>query len=72
MRQVTITYIIEPTDEAVIEIYNLIGEKVAMQILDADATEQTFSVALLNPGVYLYKYSINGKVIKSDKLVIVK
>ncbi|MFY9309535.1 MAG: T9SS type A sorting domain-containing protein [Bacteroidia bacterium] len=70
--QVTITYIIEPTDEAVIEIYNLIGEKVAMQFLDADATEQTFSVALLNSGVYLYKYSINGKVIKSDKLVIVK
>jgi hypothetical protein len=70
--QVTLTYFIEPTDEAVIEIYNLLGDKVAIQTLDADATEQTFSVALLNSGVYLYKYSINGKIIKSDKLVIVK
>ncbi|MBL0329601.1 MAG: T9SS type A sorting domain-containing protein [Bacteroidetes bacterium] len=70
--QLTINYKVEDTDEAVFEIYNLIGEKVMIQVLNASKNEQTISVSLLNSGVYFYKYSINGRNVKASKLVIVK
>lgn len=70
--QLTVNYKVEPTDIVLFEIYNLIGEKVLSYTLSASHNEQSLSLAGLNAGVYMYKYTINGQNIKADKLVIVK
>lgn len=70
--QLTVNYQVEPTDVAVFEIYNLVGERVIFTTLNASANTQVFSVADLNSGVYFYKYSINNQMIKASKLIIVK
>ncbi|MGB3948262.1 MAG: T9SS type A sorting domain-containing protein [Bacteroidia bacterium] len=70
--QLTITYQLEATDIGSIEIYNLIGAKVLTQILDASANEKTINITSLNDGVYIYKCAINGIIVKSDKLLIMK
>lgn len=70
--QLTVKYQAEATDEVVFEIYNLMGEKVISQALNANKNEQAIAVSLLNSGVYFYKFSINGRNVKTSKLVIVK
>lgn len=70
--QLTINYQLTELDIAVFEIYNVVGEKVLSQTLNTSEGEQKLSLSSLNSGVYFYKYSINDRIVRKDKLVIVK
>ncbi|MBX3042895.1 MAG: T9SS type A sorting domain-containing protein [Candidatus Kapabacteria bacterium] len=60
--------------EATIIIYDLIGRQVlSRQItITNNATESILSISDLNSGVYRYVIMIDGKVVKSDKIIITK
>lgn len=70
--QIKLTYRVNAGDLVTFEIYNIIGEKVMSQRLNSSEEEFSISTAELTAGVYTYKYSINGKSVNTNKLVIVK
>ncbi len=68
----SINYKIEVSDIGMFEVYNLMGEKIITLILNSSEGEQKLSLSTLSSGSYLYKYTINNRIVKTDKLVIVK
>jgi hypothetical protein len=70
---INIKYDINFNDQASFEIYDVIGKKIIRFKLIASANQQKILLnSVLSSGIYSYKYLVNGKLIKTDKLVIKK
>jgi hypothetical protein len=70
--QITIKYKLEPWQTAKVIIYDAIGAEV--QSIELPTFVQTVSAALNNisNGTYTYKYIIDGMVVTTNKLIVIK
>jgi len=64
-------YAIKPSDTGVLKIYDLTGKLIEEYKLNSNNNKLTLNTNL-NNGIYLYQFIVNGKVMKSDKLIIIK
>lgn len=65
-------YEINETDNANLFIYDITGRKISDYKLKANSNSLVIKESELSNGIYLYKVIINGKMAKSDRLVIIK
>lgn len=68
---IVLNYTLKQNDIAEIKMYDLTGKLVEKHELDASKNELQINTNL-NNGIYLYQVIVNDKVVKSDKLVIIK
>ncbi len=68
--QLTIESDLKRSDQAVITIYNIMGEIVLSEKLIVGKT--AINTTNLNNGTYLYRIIIDGNIAKADKLIIIK
>jgi hypothetical protein len=68
--EVTIDYVLPENNQGKITIFDMLGR--ARMTLDLSATQNRIkvNVANLEKGIYIYKYIVNTKVVKTDKLTI--
>jgi len=59
-------------EQRVFEIYDLLGKKLISLDLNPEQTILEADVSGLNDGVYLFRVSINGKIVDTGKLIIIK
>jgi Secretion system C-terminal sorting domain len=67
-----LNYAINATDNAMLFIYDVTGRAINNYKLDASANTLSIKENELVNGIYLYKVLINGKVVKTDRLIIIK
>lgn len=67
----TLTYELAKEEAGSIVIYDVSGRKVAEYNLANESTSLNINENL-EEGIYLYKVVVNGKAVKTDKLVIIK
>ena len=68
----TLEYRLIGPDKGLMEITDVTGKTVSRYTLPANADKLTITNDQLQNGIYIYHVSINGKVVKSDKLLIIK
>ncbi|MEQ9279592.1 MAG: T9SS type A sorting domain-containing protein [Balneola sp.] len=71
----TINYALPEASEVSIDVFNVLGKKVASlvnQRKTAGVHSTQFQAANLSSGVYFYTLRINGKVLKSQKMLLIK
>jgi hypothetical protein len=68
----TIEYKISNADNALLEIYNLRGEKVSSYLLKPDTNLLSINDSNLSNGVYMYRFISNEQTLNTGRLVIVK
>ncbi len=64
-------YNVKSTDTGTIKIYDLTGKLMEEYKLNSNNNTLTLTTNLSN-GIYLYQIIVNDKIVKSDKLVIIK
>lgn len=67
-----VTYQLPGEQNGELNIYDVTGRKVKKYILNSESNKLQINNAELKDGVYLYNVSVNGEVVFSDKLVIIK
>jgi hypothetical protein len=65
-------YSLNEGETGIVKIMDVTGKLVATYVLEKDKANIAISEAALKNGVYFYQIIVNGEVIKSDKLVIIK
>jgi hypothetical protein len=65
-------YSLSENETGIVKIMDVTGKLVASYVLEKDKTNIAISEAALKNGVYFYQIIVNGEVINSDKLVIIK
>ena len=68
--EVTIDYVLQENTQGKITIFDMLGRARITLDLSATNNRANFSVANLEKGVYIYKYIVNTKVVKTDKLTV--
>ncbi len=68
----TLGYSINPSDEAMVCFYDLTGKRIASYLLKTETDRLQIDQTGLSAGIYFYTVELNGKVVKHDKLVVVK
>jgi hypothetical protein len=67
---VNVKYHLQENESGVLKLFNIVGNEVRRVDLNERNNQISFSVADLMTGIYIYKYSINGKLNSTGKLVI--
>jgi len=67
----SINYDLKQSNDAVFKLYDIRGKLLNETVLKSENTSFDFSDVFVN-GIYFYQVSINNKMIKSDKVVIIK
>ena len=67
---VNVKYHLQENESGVLKLFNIVGNEVRKVDLQSRNNQISFSVADLMTGVYIYKYSINGKLNSTGKLII--
>ncbi len=62
----------KPSDQATIEFFDIKGDRVKSVLLPGRQTEVIIPVGDLISGSYLIRYTINGSVQKSSKVIIIR
>ncbi|MBL7888092.1 MAG: T9SS type A sorting domain-containing protein [Bacteroidia bacterium] len=70
--QMVLEYTIEETDNAVLAIYDLTGKKINTYMINGKNKSLLVNEDQLEAGIYSYQITINDKLVKKDKLVIIK
>ena len=65
-------YSLNTSDKGDITIYDIAGKLIYKYNLDASVNQIIMSNEGFNNGIYFYKISVNGKIIKTDKILIIK
>ncbi len=65
-------YDIPVNSQALIQIYDQLGQLVISQVLSATSNKTIISTGQLQGGVYNYRFVLNYQVIKRDKFVVVQ
>ena len=68
----TIFYDFSEAKSARIEIYNITGQRIKIQELDIHQSEKSIELSDVVAGVYVCKFTVDGKQVRSQKIVIVK
>ena len=68
--EVTIDYVLPENKEGKITIFDMLGRARMTLDLSATSNRAKFSVVNLEKGIYIYKYIVNSKVVKTDKLTV--
>ncbi|MCX6258675.1 MAG: T9SS type A sorting domain-containing protein [Bacteroidia bacterium] len=68
----TIGYNLNPKSHASIALYNLIGTRVRNYELAKSSGSLVINTNNLNPGAYFYSFIIDGRVIKTSKLIVTR
>ncbi len=58
--------------QASVSVYNLLGQEVLQQDLNALNGQAIFSVADLNEGIYFCNLKVEGRTVKTEKFVVKK
>ena len=73
--QTTIKYQLNKPGQVEINIYNILGEKVT-QLLSAQQSgglhTLTFDATKMSSGIYFYQFSVNGKIMETRKMTLLK
>lgn len=69
---VRFNYDVPMSDNAIVSVYNLLGQEVMSERLDSTHGQASFSVADLNEGIYFCKLTVNGQVMKTEKFIVKK
>ncbi len=67
-----LNYSLADSETGMLKIFDLLGKEISSYKLAQGSTLLNINETQLNNGVYLYKVIVNDKMVKSDKLVIVK
>lgn len=70
--QMVLEYTIEKNEEAVLNIYDIAGKLISTYLINSNNKSIGINENSLDGGIYYYSISVNGKSVKSDKLVIIK
>ncbi len=70
--EINFSYSLEEGDVGLLEIFDIAGKKIRSIELNSEIAFVKIENNVLQSGTYLYKYSVNGKVSKTDKLIIIK
>ena len=70
--RVLLSYSLKANDKAELLIYDITGKWVNTQQLNSAETQMPISVELLTNGIYFYTIVVNNKIVKRDKLIIIK
>ena len=70
--EATIDYQLEDNQIGIVEIYNVIGKRIAAYNLNASQNHLVINTAGVESGIYICKAVVNGKAVYADKLVIIK
>lgn len=65
-------YQLPATGNVSVSVYNLLGQEVLSQQLDALQGQATLSVADLTDGIYFCNLKVNGRAVKTEKFVVKK
>jgi hypothetical protein len=65
-------YQLSDDETGVVKIMDVTGKLIVTYVLEKDKTNIAISEAALKNGVYFYQIIVNGEVVNSDKLVIIK
>jgi ligand-binding sensor domain-containing protein len=68
---ITVRYSLKPSDKGKLVIYDVTGKLIADYLLESSKGQMQVSSDLKN-GIYFYQVIVNGGVVKSDKLIIIK
>ena len=67
-----LNYSLKPNDKATLFIYDIAGKWISTYPLNSSVTQMSINDELLNNGIYFYQIRVNGRMIQSNKLVIIK
>ncbi len=70
--QMILEYTIEKNEETVLNIYDIAGKLISTYLINSNNKKIAINENSLDGGIYYYSISVNGKSVKSDKLVIIK
>ena len=70
--EMTIKYFIPKNEKAEFAIYDLAGKKITSYQLTGESNQIIISEKNLYAGIYFYNVISNGKIVKQDKIVIIK
>jgi hypothetical protein len=70
--QLTVSYQLNTGETAQFELYDLLGSKIMQTALSGESTQKQLDINTVNAGVYLYVYKINNRIVKTERLVILK
>ena len=65
-------YLLNEGQKGSLQIFDLTGRMISQYELSQDAQSIFISEEFLNSGVYLYRYFVDGEMINSEKLIILK
>jgi len=68
----TLQYQLQQGESGVFTMYDMLGKKVAAYPLDSKEEKMNINESSLGNGVYLYGITVNGSIVKEDKVVIIK
>ena len=68
----TISYFIPQNKKAELAIYDMSGRQVKSYFLTGERNQLSISEKDLQEGIYFYNVVSNGKLIKQDKIVVIK
>jgi hypothetical protein len=66
----TISYQLSNADNAIIKVYNVVGEEVKQVSVSAREGSVTFSVSDLRPGIYFCSFLSSDKILATRKLTV--
>lgn len=70
--EVNFDYSLGTSDRASVSVYNLLGQEVMKQQVNALQDRLSISVDNLNDGIYFCKLFVNGSAVKTEKFVVKK
>tara|TARA_B100000809_G_scaffold71156_1_gene68747 strand:+ start:657 stop:1424 length:768 start_codon:yes stop_codon:yes gene_type:complete len=67
----TISYLIETNfDDAVIDVYDVLGQKMISKGLNSSKGQVDLNVETLNSGVYFYSIKVDGQIFKTERVIV--
>jgi len=70
-----ILYSLSKSAQVLIRVFDYSGKEIKTLVnthLDKGSYQQTFNSENLNPGIYFYSVELNGKTVKTDKMIIIE
>lgn len=67
-----LNYSLNANDKAELLIYDITGKLISTHKLDSSSAQLTINDVQLSDGVYFYRIKVNDKIVRSDKLIIIK
>ena len=70
-QNVELHYNLSAQESGLLEIFSVIGNKVASYVLTSIEEQVNISVKNFESSIYMYRFSVNGKLVEEGKLIII-